>query len=136
MVPGKSELAVYEGDAGNAVMDAWLQGETVWFTQSLIAELFQTSVPHISMHIRNTYKEGELQPEATIKKYLTVRQKGDREVCRRWFIMIWILQVNGQLDEMRSDNKFLAALTLLIAASAPDQKDLLIRLVVNLLVEG
>ncbi len=41
--------------------------ETVWLTQQMIAELFQTTVPNISMHIRNVYAEGELTPEATIK---------------------------------------------------------------------
>ena len=51
--------------------------------QALIAELFQTSVPNISMHIRNVYEEGELQPEATIKKFLTVRQEGNRAVRRQ-----------------------------------------------------
>ncbi len=51
------------------------------------------------------------------------------------FLFLLFLQVNGQLDEMHFDNKSLVALTLLIAASAPDQKDLLIRLVVNLLAE-
>ncbi len=51
------------------------------------------------------------------------------------FLFLLFLQVNGQLDEMRFDSKALVALTLLIAASSPDQKDLLIRLVVNLLAE-
>ena len=46
----------------------------------MIAELFQTKVPNISMHIRNIYAEGELTPEATIKKFLTVRQEGSRQV--------------------------------------------------------
>lgn len=51
--------------------------------QQLIAELFQASLLNISMHIRNVYEEGELQPEATIKKFLTVRQEGERAVCRQ-----------------------------------------------------
>ena len=48
----------------------------------MFAELFQTTVPNISMHIRNIYAEGELTPEATIKKFLTVRQEGNRAVRR------------------------------------------------------
>jgi len=59
-----------------------LQDETVWLTQQLIAELFQTTVPNISMHIRNIFAEGELTPEATIKKFLTVRREGSRDVQR------------------------------------------------------
>ncbi|MCF8056917.1 MAG: virulence RhuM family protein [Desulfocapsa sp.] len=49
------------------------------------------------------------------------------------FLFLLFLQINGQLGEKYFDNKALVALTLLIAASDPAQKDLLIRLIVNLL---
>ena len=48
-----------------------------------MAELFQTTVPNISMHIRNIYEDGELTPEATVKDFLTVRREGNRDVQRR-----------------------------------------------------
>jgi hypothetical protein len=48
----------------------------------MLAELFQTMVSNISMHIRNIYQEGELDPKSTIKKFLTVRQEGERQVKR------------------------------------------------------
>ncbi len=63
-------------------LEVRLQNETVWLTQQMIAELFQTTIPNISMHIRNIYAEGELTPDATIKKFLTVRQEGNRAVRR------------------------------------------------------
>ena len=81
--PGKGQFLVYEAEDGRVKIDVRLADETVWLSQALVAELFQTSVPNISMHIRNVYEEGELQPEATIKKFLTVRQEGDREVRRK-----------------------------------------------------
>ncbi len=59
-----------------------LQDETVWLTQQLIAELFQTTAPNISMHIRNIYEEGELTPEANLKKFSTVRCDSNRDVRR------------------------------------------------------
>jgi hypothetical protein len=46
------------------------------------AELFQTSKQNISQHIQNIYEDGELLPEATVKKYLTVQPEGKREVKR------------------------------------------------------
>ena len=49
------------------------------------------------------------------------------------FLFLLFLQINGQLGKKYFDNKALVALTLLIAASDPGQKDLLIRLIVNLL---
>ncbi len=80
--PHMGQLLVYQTDDGQVKLDVRLEGETVWLTQQLMAELFQTTVPNISMHIRNIFEEGELLPEATIKKFLTVRQEGNREVRR------------------------------------------------------
>ena len=79
----KGQFLVYQAEDGRVKIDVRLADETVWLTQALIAELFQTSVPNISMHIRNVYEEGELAPEATIKKFLTVRQEGSRAVRRQ-----------------------------------------------------
>ena len=78
----KGEIVVYQSDDGRIKLEVRLQDETVWLTQQLIAELFQTTVPNISMHIRNIFEEGELTPEATIKKFLTVRREGSRDVRR------------------------------------------------------
>jgi hypothetical protein len=78
----RGEVLVYQEDDGRVKLEVRLEEETVWLTQQLIAELFQTSVPNISMHIRNIFEEGELTPEATLKKFLTVRQEGARQVQR------------------------------------------------------
>jgi len=77
-----SRILIYRSESGDIRLDVRLQDETVWLTQPLMAELFQTSVPNISMHIRNIYEEGELTQEATVKKFLTVRQEGSRQVKR------------------------------------------------------
>ena len=78
----KGEILVYQSEDGQVKLDVRLQDDTVWLTQQLIAELFQTTVPNISMHIRNIYEEGELTSEATVQKLLTVRQEGSRDVRR------------------------------------------------------
>jgi hypothetical protein len=78
----KSHFLVYQAEDGMLKIDVRLEDETVWLTQQLIADLFQTTVPNISMHIRNIFEEGELTAEATVKKFLTVRQEGSRQVQR------------------------------------------------------
>ena len=59
-----------------------MESETVWLTQTQMAELFQTTKQKISLHINNAFKEGELTPSATVKEYLTVQSEGEREVSR------------------------------------------------------
>lgn len=74
--PSRGEIIVYRSEDGRIKLEVRLQDETVWLTQQLIADLFQTTVPNVSMHIRNIFEEGELTPEATIKKFLSVLQHG------------------------------------------------------------
>ncbi len=81
-LPPKGQFLVYQAEDGQVKIDVRLQGETAWLTQAHMAELFQTTVPNISMHLRNIYAEGELQAAATIQEFLTVRQEGGRQVSR------------------------------------------------------
>lgn len=76
------QFIFYQTEDRQTKIEVRLEGETVWLTQAQMAELFQTSVPNVSMHIRNVFSEGELQPEATVKKNLTVQSEGGRAVSR------------------------------------------------------
>ena len=77
-----SDIILYQTDDGRTRLEVQLQDETVWLSQAQMAELFQTSVPNVSMHIRNVFSEGEVQAVATVKEFLTVRQEGSRRVSR------------------------------------------------------
>ena len=81
-VPENSQFLVYQAEDGQIKIDVRLEEETVWLTQQQMADLFQTTKQNISLHIQNIYEEGELVPEATVKKYLTVRSEGQRDVKR------------------------------------------------------
>jgi len=59
-----------------------LENETVWLTQKLMAELFQTTIPNINLHLKNIYNEGELDELSTIKDFLIVQEEGGRQVKR------------------------------------------------------
>jgi len=78
----KGEILVYQSDDGQVKLDVRLQDETVWLTQPLMAELFQTTQQNISQHILNIFEEEELTPGATHKKFLSLRREGKRAVRR------------------------------------------------------
>lgn len=82
LIPATGEFLLYTTADGHIRIETRMQGETVWLTQKQLAELFQTSIPNINMHIKNIFEEGELSPEATIQDFLTVRSEGNREVQR------------------------------------------------------
>jgi hypothetical protein len=72
-LPPTSEFILYQTEDGRNRIEVRLENETVWLTQQLMAELFQTSQQNISLKIRNIYEEVELRPEATHKDFLSVR---------------------------------------------------------------
>ncbi|MFC2467888.1 MAG: virulence RhuM family protein [Capnocytophaga endodontalis] len=76
-------LILYQREDGSAQLNVRVEGDTVWLTQQLMAELFNTTKQNISLHIQNIYEEGELSPEATVKKFLTVQKEGIRDVRRQ-----------------------------------------------------
>lgn len=80
--PSKGQFLIYQAEDGELKIDVRFEEDSVWLTQQQVAQLFQTSVPNVNMHISNIYEEEELTPEATIKKFLTVRTEGKREVKR------------------------------------------------------
>jgi len=77
-----SQLLIYRSPTGDIKIDVRLEQETVWLTQKLMAELFQTSVPNISMHLKSIYEEGELDETATVKDFLIVQKEGGRDIGR------------------------------------------------------
>lgn len=79
--PG-GEIILYSGNAGLTRLEVRLQDESVWLTQQMMADLYQTTKQNISLHIHTIYDDGEHDPQATVKKYLTVRDEGSRSVRR------------------------------------------------------
>jgi len=82
--PRKTEAGeiVKFDEAGLPQLDVWLEDETVWLTQSQMAELFGCAIANINMHLHNIYAEDELDEAATIKDFLIVRFEGRRKVSR------------------------------------------------------
>jgi hypothetical protein len=80
--PAKGQFLVYQAEDGKLKLDVRFEDESVWLTQQLLADLFQTTQQNISQHVLNIYEEEELAPEATHKKYLSVRSEGNRQVKR------------------------------------------------------
>jgi hypothetical protein len=77
-----SQFLLYQTADGRQRIEVRLEDETVWLSQKLMAELFHKDVRTINEHIRNVFREGELRPESTIRKFRIVQTEGSREVAR------------------------------------------------------
>lgn len=64
-----SSIEIYRSPEGNIELNVKLENDTVWLTQSQMAELFGRDRTVISKHINNCFKEGELDPNITCAKF-------------------------------------------------------------------
>ena len=72
------EIVMYQPDE-TIRLEVRMGEETVWLTQQQMAELFDKDRTVISRHIRNIYKEGELERDITCAKYAHMGSDGDQE---------------------------------------------------------
>lgn len=77
-----NEIVIYKTEDNNTEIAVQFDGDTVWLTQAQIVELFQSSKANISEHIKSIFTLGELEQDATVRKFRTVRQEGKRMVAR------------------------------------------------------
>ena len=85
-----SEILFYQTEDGGSRIEVRLDENTVWLSQRLLAELFQKDVRTINEHIQNIYEEGELAPEATIRKFRIVQT--EKFGVKKFGVRLWILR--------------------------------------------
>ena len=97
-----NEIILYQPD-DTLALDVRVEDESVWLTQAQMAELFLATKQNISLHIRNIYKEGELDEMATVKDYLIVQKEGKRNVRRNisYYNLDVIISVGYRVKSLR-----------------------------------
>ncbi len=99
----QSGILFYQTEDGKSRIQVRLYDKTVWLTQALIAELFQTTPQNITLHLQSIYADGELNAEATCKEYLQVQKEGERQVRRtvKYYNLEAILSVGYRVRSSR-----------------------------------
>ena len=72
----ENKIIIYKTKDGNLEVDLKLHNETLWLTQKSMAELFDVNVPAINKHLKNIFKEGELNEKEVISKMEITTQHG------------------------------------------------------------
>ena len=78
----QNQIQLYTSADGKISLQVSLDNETVWLTQLQMSELFGTTPENVLMHLKNIYKEQEIDEILTTKDFLVVRQEGKRQVQR------------------------------------------------------
>ena len=78
----QDQIVIYQTEDGKTQIDVRLENETVWLTQTQMAQLFKSSRTNVLEHIQHIYEDEELEKEATCRNFRLVRQEGKRTVNR------------------------------------------------------
>lgn len=99
---GQNEIVLYQPDE-QVKLEVRTDGDTVWLTQQQMTILFETTKQNVSLHIGNIFKEGELQPDSTVKEYLTVQNEGGRTIKRtqKYYNLDVIISVGYRVKSLR-----------------------------------
>lgn len=76
------EVLLYQTEDGRTRVECRYAEETLWLSQAQISDLFGVTVPTVNEHLKSVFADGELTPEATIRKFRMVRLEGQRQVAR------------------------------------------------------
>jgi len=77
-----NELIFFQSQDGKIHMEVRYAEENIWLNQKAMAELFNCSLDNISLHLKNIYKEGEIDKKLTSEESSVVQKEGKREVKR------------------------------------------------------
>lgn len=136
METNNSQLIIYQTPQEDTHIDVRVKGDTIWLTQRQIAELFGTKVPAIPKHIKNIFASGELQEDTVISKVETTTRHCGHAIPvvpqRLWNPLCNGILYNEDGSKRIADNT-LVALTLIIAESRTEEKDTMVKVIVNLI---
>jgi hypothetical protein len=79
----KDEIILYQPEDKSLSLEVRIEDDTVWLTQAQMSDLLQTTPQNITLHIKNIYKEEELEMILTCKDFLHVQIENKREVRRK-----------------------------------------------------
>lgn len=99
-----AEFLIFQLEGKEDGVQVVYKDETIWATQKVIAELFDVKVATVNEHLANIFKSGELQEEATIRKFRIVQQEGARNVEREplFYNLDAIISVGYRVNSVRA----------------------------------
>lgn len=91
------------GDDKNSV-EVRYEDENIWLTQKMLATVYGVNVATINEHIKNIYKDNELDEDSTIRKFLIVQKEGNRDVSRNvaHYNLQMIIAIGFKVDNERA----------------------------------
>ena len=71
-----AEFLTFAYQTGGDGVDVRVQDGSIWLPQKGMAQLFETSSDNISLHLKNIFKQGELETKAVTEEYSATAADG------------------------------------------------------------
>jgi len=95
-----ANILLYQAPDGQTKLEVQLDQETVWLTQAQMVDLFDVSKKTVSEHIQNIFREGELSPEAVVRKSRTTVSDGKSYLVQHYNLDV-IISVGYRVKSLR-----------------------------------
>ncbi|OIP77519.1 MAG: cell filamentation protein Fic [Candidatus Portnoybacteria bacterium CG09_land_8_20_14_0_10_44_13] len=96
----QSQIILYQTEDGKIRVEVRFEHENVWLTQKLMAELFDTTVANINIHLKNIFQGGELQQNLVIKEFLITASDGKKYKTKMYGLEV-IIAVGYRVNSAR-----------------------------------
>ena len=82
--PFDNQITIYQSPDGGVNIEVLYANENIWLTQKLIAQLFECSIDNVSLHLKNIFTEGELDPNSVIEEYSITAADGKEYITKHY----------------------------------------------------
>ncbi len=96
-------FVIFQTEKGKINIDVFFAFDTLWLTQKVMAELFETSKQNISLHLKNILKEKELEEKTVVKDFLTTADDG-KSYRTKFYSLDAIIAVGYRINSKRATN--------------------------------
>ncbi len=99
-----AEFLIFTGQSGNNSIEVRFEDETIWLSQKMMSELFAVGINTINYHLKEVFKNGEIEEERTIRKFRIVQMEGSRKVEREveFYNLDAIISVGYRVNSLRA----------------------------------
>ena len=98
--PLDNQITIYQSPDGGVNIEVLYANENIWLTQKLIAQLFECSIDNVSLHLKNIFADGELDPKSVIEEYPTTAADG-KEYKTKHYSLEAIIAVGYRVNSER-----------------------------------
>lgn len=95
-----NQIAFYQAPDGSVNIEVLYAEENIWLTQKKMAELFDTTVPNVNMHLKNLFEKREINKDSVIKDFLTTASDG-KEYKTKMYSLEAIIAVGYRVNSER-----------------------------------